>query len=61
MLELNKMKIQWQQIDVIPFLQYLTSSFDAVANSKNIHLVFHSELKELWLDVDKDKLKKNRK
>ncbi|MBC8485602.1 MAG: response regulator [Bacteroidetes bacterium] len=55
-LESGKMELQSVQADVIPYLQYLTESFQSLADSKGIKLVFYNEIEEVVMDHDPDKL-----
>ncbi len=51
MLELNPI-----QADVIPYLKYITESFQSFADSKGIKLVFYNEREAVMMDYDPDKL-----
>ncbi|MCD4791092.1 MAG: hypothetical protein K8R37_13945, partial [Bacteroidales bacterium] len=55
-LEIGKMEVQPVQADVIPYLQYITESFQSLADSKGIKLVFYNEIEEVNMDHDPDKL-----
>lgn len=55
-LEANKMELDMKLLDLIPFLKGLYYSFESLATEKNIHLKFKSNLDELEMAVDKDKL-----
>jgi len=55
-LESGKLELQCVQADIIPYLQYLTESFQSLADSKGIKLVFYNEIKEVIMDHDPDKL-----
>lgn len=61
MLDLSKvesgnMKLQLIQADVIPFVKYLSESFHSLAQEKQINLVVYSEIDELFMDFDANKL-----
>jgi DNA-binding response OmpR family regulator/two-component sensor histidine kinase len=51
-------QVNWQQGDVLPFLRYLYESFSSYAKSKGINMEFSTNLPELWMDYDPDKLQK---
>ncbi|MBU2651096.1 MAG: helix-turn-helix domain-containing protein [Bacteroidetes bacterium] len=51
MLELNPI-----QADVVPYLQYITESYQSYAESKGIKLVFYNEREKVVMDYDPDKL-----
>jgi len=55
-MESGKLEIQPVQADVIPYLQYITESFQSLADSKGIKLVFYNEIEEVIMDHDPDKL-----
>jgi signal transduction histidine kinase/DNA-binding response OmpR family regulator len=57
-LESGAMPLHLQQAEIVPFLSYLTQSFQSFAASKNIQLHFTSEVNECILDFDADKLTK---
>jgi signal transduction histidine kinase/DNA-binding response OmpR family regulator/ligand-binding sensor domain-containing protein len=42
--------------DVVPYVQYITESFQSFAESKGIKLVFYNEPEKLIMDYDPDKL-----
>lgn len=42
--------------DINFYLQYLTESFYSTAQQKGIRLVFHSEVREIWMDYDEEKV-----
>jgi len=44
------------QSNIIAFLRYLTESFHSLAAQKNIELQLHTELEELWMDYDPEKI-----
>lgn len=57
-LEANAMPINLIQADIIQYLKYLVGLFHSMAACKNIQLSFYSEVKNLFLDFDSDKLLK---
>lgn len=61
MLDLSKLeggatKLDSQQGNIIPFIEYLVESYQSLADSKHIRLTFYSELKEIQMDYDLDKM-----
>lgn len=55
-LEANAMPVNLVQDDVVVYLKYLVESFDSLAKSKNIHLVFSATPEEIKMDFDPDKM-----
>ncbi|MEL7121875.1 MAG: ATP-binding protein [Bacteroidota bacterium] len=55
-LELGRLKIDYIQGDVVQYLRYLNSSFEAMAELKGLQLHFISEESKLLMDFDQDKL-----
>lgn len=55
-LESGKMKVNKDYLDIIQLLRYLFLSFDPWAKEKNISLVLATQLEELCMDLDKEKL-----
>ena len=55
-LESGNMPLHLIQGDVIAFLKYLTESFHSYADSKDIRLHFLTDLQELQMDYDPEKL-----
>lgn len=55
-IESERMPINYINIDVVNYLEYLNESFHSLADSKRIDLIFYSERKEIWMDVDEQKL-----
>ncbi len=51
-LENQALKLQLQQGDIVPYLRYITESFQTFANSKNLSLRFFSNLETLMMDYD---------
>lgn len=61
MLNLNKLEsgqltVQYIQGDIISYLSYLVESFHSYAEFRDIQLQFHSELEELYVDFDPEKI-----
>lgn len=54
--ESGNLKINLVQADIINFLQYLTESFQSMANAKDIQLTFYTEEKEVIMDFDEQKI-----
>ena len=55
-LETGKLPVKLIQTDVVAFLKYLLESFHSLAATKNIRLSFQSDLRELYMDIDPEKL-----
>ncbi len=55
-LEAGALKLELQQGDIIPFIEYLVESFQSLAASKHIQLTFYKELEELEMDYDAEKI-----
>lgn len=55
-IEAGKMEISLIQSNIIAYLNYLLQSLTSLASSKQIQLIFHSELEELVMDFDPEKL-----
>lgn len=53
-LEQNRFGINYQQSDIIPYLQYLTESCHSLSNNKKINLAFFSMEERLLMDFDED-------
>lgn len=61
MLDLSKLeggalKLEPQQGNIIPFIEYLVESFQSLAESKHIRLTFYRELEALQMDYDAGKM-----
>ena len=56
-LESGNLKLHLRQANVIPYLQYLTESFESVAEIKKQQLIFYSEIDQLLMDYDEEYLK----
>ncbi|MEN0050342.1 MAG: ATP-binding protein [Bacteroidota bacterium] len=57
-LDSGKQNLQYVQIDIILFLNYLTDSFISLADQNGVKLSFHSFLDKFWMDVDEEKLQR---
>lgn len=57
-LESGKLKLHLIQADILPFLKYITESFQSLAGQKGIELTFHAEAEELAMDYDPERLQK---
>ena len=55
-IESGNMELQLVQSDVIPFIKYLCESFHSLAQEKQINLMVYSEIDELFMDFDANKL-----
>lgn len=55
-LESGKMQLQLIQTDAVPFVKYLCESFHSLAEEKQINLIVYSEIDELFMDFDANKL-----
>jgi len=55
-LESGNMELQLIQADIIPFVRYLSESFHSLAQEKKISLTVYSEIDELLMDFDANKL-----
>jgi ligand-binding sensor domain-containing protein len=56
-LEDKSFRLNLQQSDIVPYLRYVTESFQTFANSHNIALRFFTTLKDLEMDFDPEQLK----
>ncbi|GJM33564.1 MAG: hybrid sensor histidine kinase/response regulator [Saprospiraceae bacterium] len=56
-LESNSIKLNLQQADIVPFLRYVTESFQTYANSKNLQLRFFTLKEKLVMDYDPAQLR----
>lgn len=52
----GSMELNMVQVDVIPFVKYLSESFHSLAESKIINLTVYSEIEVLEMDVDVNKV-----
>lgn len=55
-IESGNMKLQLVQADIIPFLKYLSESFNSLAEENQISLTIYSEIDTLIMDFDSNKL-----
>ena len=55
-LESGHMETNLVQINVVPFIKYLGESFHSFAEEDDIHFTVYSEIDELMMDVDSEKL-----
>ncbi|MDB4286063.1 tetratricopeptide repeat protein [bacterium] len=55
-LESGKLEMKWVQGNVVPYLHYLSESFQSFAETKDIQLLFYQEVEELVMDYDEEKL-----
>ncbi len=55
-LESGKLNLELIQGDVIPYLHYLLEAFQSYAASRNIELSFSTELEQLVMDYDPEKI-----
>jgi DNA-binding response OmpR family regulator/two-component sensor histidine kinase len=56
-LESGNLKLELEQKDVVSFLLYVAESFQSFGESKGIRLMAYSEIDELVMDYDEEKLK----
>jgi signal transduction histidine kinase/ligand-binding sensor domain-containing protein/DNA-binding response OmpR family regulator len=57
-IENNKMQLNTEHVDVIELIRNTVLLFEDLANQKNIQLFFKSGVKELFIDLDADKIEK---
>lgn len=55
-LESGNLEVQYAQSDVIPYLKFISESFELIARQNSIKFTFYSEEKSLIMDYDKVKL-----
>jgi len=55
-LDSGLLKVETVHADIIYYLKYLTESFFSMANEKQIQLSFSTELQELFMDFDEEKI-----
>ena len=55
-LEVGKLSLKYIHGDIVNFLKYLTESFHSAAENQAIQLHFLSDLEELHMDYDPDRL-----
>ncbi|MEM9888190.1 MAG: ATP-binding protein [Bacteroidota bacterium] len=56
-LDAGSLKINYKQIEVVSYIQYISESYQSLAEKKYIRLTVYSEEEELWMDVDEEKLR----
>jgi len=56
-LDAGNLKANYKQIEVVSYVQYIGESFQSLADKKYIRLMIYSEVEELWMDVDEEKLR----
>ncbi|MEL6942045.1 MAG: histidine kinase dimerization/phospho-acceptor domain-containing protein, partial [Bacteroidota bacterium] len=54
-IDTGNLKVNYQQIEIVSFTQYIGESFQSLADRKYIRLTIYSESKELYLDMDEEK------
>lgn len=55
-LDAGMLNLHNEQGDIINYLTYLTESFHSMAHEKNLRLMFYSEISELVMDFDAEKI-----
>lgn len=55
-LDSGSLKLSMVHGDILNYLQYLTESFYSLANEKDLRLTFYSEVDELVMDFDEEKI-----
>jgi signal transduction histidine kinase/DNA-binding response OmpR family regulator len=55
-LESGKLDLNLKQGNIIPYIQYLSESFQSFAETKDIELLFYQEVPELVMDYDEEKV-----
>ena len=55
-LESGTMELQLVQLDIVPFVKYLSESFHSLTEEKHINLTVYSEIDTLEMDVDTNKI-----
>ncbi len=55
-LESGKLGINLIQANIIPYIQYLSESFQSFAETKDIQLLFYQDVAELVMDYDEEKV-----
>jgi DNA-binding response OmpR family regulator len=56
-LESNSFQLQLRQGDIIPYLRYVTESFQTYANGRNLSLQFFTTLELMVMDYDPEQIK----
>ena len=57
-LEMGGEKLKLSCDDFVKFVEYVYYAFKDIANSKSIHFTFESEVKQVFMNFDKDKIHK---
>lgn len=57
-LEAGKMELNNTNVELIALCKRICSSFETLADEKQLSLSFVSDLESLWVDIDQDKLEK---
>lgn len=57
-MEVQEIKLHTSEGDIVSFIKELTTSFSDLSEKKQIHLDFHSSVKELHMSYDPDKIEK---
>ncbi len=55
-LEAGMLTVTLQQGNIIPYIRYIVESFHSLAEHKDIHIHFRTEISELMMDYDADKV-----
>jgi signal transduction histidine kinase/AraC-like DNA-binding protein/predicted negative regulator of RcsB-dependent stress response len=55
-LEAGQLHVHLTQAEVVSYVRYLTESFYSMAEEKDIRLTFYAEEREVWMDIDEEKL-----
>ncbi|MEM9887081.1 MAG: ATP-binding protein [Bacteroidota bacterium] len=55
-IEAKKLELHYKQVEIVSFIRYAGESFHSLAAAKAIKLLIYSEIKELWMDVEEEKL-----
>jgi signal transduction histidine kinase/AraC-like DNA-binding protein/ActR/RegA family two-component response regulator len=55
-LEAGQLKLDLALTDIVPYMQYLTESYQSYAAGKQINLVAYMETERLLMDIDEEKL-----
>lgn len=56
-LENKSFQLRPQQGDIVPYLRYVTESFQTFANSRNLSLRFFTTIETLVMDFDPEQIK----
>ncbi len=55
-LEAKSMQVNLIQQDIIPFVRQTIEPFSYLSKEKNVAFYFHTDLEELWMDFDSEKM-----